>query len=126
MSKPGLIESLTQVIPEHLQAEVAQELARGWRLEEVRAKHAAAQVAKVNRDYEHKEVKGLGRLVARIPSTSFAYWNNREGMRGCWNDKQFFNEFLRDNPGCSVVNQEKKTMVGGAKGLFDARGGIIK
>lgn len=126
MSKLGLIESLTQVIPEHLQAEVSRELANGWRLEEVRAKHQAAQIGRVNRKFEHKEVKGLGRLVARIPATSFAYWNNRKGMQGCWNDKQFFNEFLRDNPECKVVNQEKKTVVGGAKGLFDANGRVIK
>lgn len=125
MQKLGLIESLTQVIPEHLQAEVSQELARGWRLEEIKARHAAAQVGKINRDFEHKEVKGLGRLVARIPSTAFAYWQNRKGMQGCWNDKQFFNEFLRDNPECRVTNQEKKTSVGGAKGLFDASGNQI-
>jgi hypothetical protein len=122
MSKLGLIESLTQVIPEHLHAEVAQELARGWRLEEVRAKHAAAQSAKLNRSLEHREVKGLGRLVARIPAQSFAYWNNRKGMQGCWNDKQFFKEFLRDNPECAVTNQHKNTVVNGAKGLFDSSG----
>lgn len=120
--KSGLIETLTQVIPEHLHEEVSQELARGWKLEEVRTRHTAAQIGKINREKEHKEVKGLGRLVARIPSTAFAYWQNREGMQGCWNDKQFFSEFLRDNPECKVVNQEKKTFVGGAKGLLDASG----
>lgn len=126
MAKLDLIESLTQVIPEHLQEEVSRELANGWRLEEVRAKHQAAQIGRMNRKFEHKEVKGLGRLVARIPATAFAYWNNRKGMQGCWNDKQFFNEFLRDNPECKVVNQETKTKVGGAKGLFDWNGKPIK
>lgn len=125
MQKLNLIESLTQVIPEHLQAEVSQELARGWRIEEIKAKHVAAQIGRVNKDREHREVKGLGRLVARIPTTSFAYWNARDGMEGCWNDKQFFNEFLRDNPECKVVNQVKKTSVGGHKGLFDANGNAV-
>lgn len=119
----GLIETLTQVIPEHLKDEVARELANGWRLEEIKARHAAQQLGKLNRDVAHKSVKGLGRLVARIPSQAFHYWNKKDGMTGCWDDKAFMNEFLRDNPECKVTNQEIKTVViGGAKGLLDYNG----
>lgn len=118
---PNLIESLTQVIPEHLHAEVAAELARGWRLEEVKARHAASQIGKFNKQHAARSVEGLGQKVASIPLDAYHYWAHTEG-RECWSDKQFVREFLRDNPELAITNREKKTMVGGAKGLLDHTG----
>jgi hypothetical protein len=121
----GIIESLKQVIPEHLHSEVSRELANGWRLEEVRAKHTAIQIGKLNHERAVKSVEGLGQLKARIPLQAFHYWSQKEGKEA-WGDKAFLKEFLRDNPELAITNQEKKTMVGGAKGLVDFTGAPIK
>ena len=43
----------------------------------------------------HK-VDGLGQLKAVIPASEYFRWHQQE--RGCWGDKQFNREFLRDNP----------------------------
>ena len=39
---------------------------------------------------------GLGQLQAVIPAREWHRWN--ASHPGCWNDKQFVREFIRDNP----------------------------
>lgn len=60
------------------------------------------QIAAANRNHSRANlsVEGLGQRVASIDGASWAYWQNREP--GCWQDKQFLNEYLRDNPEARV------------------------
>jgi hypothetical protein len=116
-----LVKSLSDVIPAHLHKEVEQELITGWRQKEVAMRHQTAQLGAFHKSHESKPVEGLGKLVAQIPADAFHYWGQRLGYE-CWEDKQFFEEFKRDNPEVVVQNYCKRTMVAGSKGLFDSTG----
>ena len=39
---------------------------------------------------------GLGQLKLGVPAREWHRWNNEKP--GCWQDKQFVDEFFRDNP----------------------------
>ena len=72
------------------------ELRTGWKRNQVEAAVEAKRFAKENAK-RHKSVEGLGQLIARIPTTAYHFWGQKLGY-GCWNDKAFMDEFLRDNP----------------------------
>ena len=63
-------------------------------------KHEAAvrneMVRKENREIGSAKVDGLGQLKATIPAREYFRWHQAE--RGCWGDKQFIKEWVRDNP----------------------------
>lgn len=94
-------------------------------MDEVKAKTQAKQEAIYRNNKEAKPIEGVGQLVASIPESAFHYWGLRLGYE-CWQDKQFIKEFIRDNPEVAVRNRMKRTMVGGAKGLFDSSGFLLK
>lgn len=108
-----------------MRKDVERVLLSGWRMEEVKAKAQAKQLAAFGHSNEARSLEGIGELRARIPEQAYHYWGLRLGYE-CWQDKQFMNEFLRDNPESAVRNRVKRTMVGGAKGIFDANGFIVK
>ena len=62
-------------------------------------KHEAAvrneMVRKENRAIGNAKVDGLGQLKATIPAREYFRWDAQE--KGCWGDKQFVNEWCRDN-----------------------------
>jgi len=118
MSDP-LIESLHEVIPDHLLNEVKKEFLRGWAMNQVKAKTEATKIASFGHSNEAKDIDGVGRLVAKIPPDSFYYWSHILGPE-CWEDKQFLREFMRDNPEVAVRNYTKKTIVNGT--IFDSSG----
>lgn len=120
-----IVESLAEVIPSHIRKDVERVLLSGWRMEEVKAKAQAKQLASFGHANAARSLDGIGELKARIPEQAYHYWGLRLGYE-CWRDKQFLNEFLRDNPESAVRNRVKRTMVGGAKGIFDANGFLIK
>ena len=72
------------------------ELRTGWQKNRIEAKISAKKISKINQD-KHRSIEGLGQLVARIPTTAVHFWGQKLGY-GCWNDKAFMDEFLRDNP----------------------------
>jgi hypothetical protein len=113
------IQHLSEVIPEHLRKGVQEELLRGWRMEETKAKHQARQLGAFFKQNEAKSIEGMGRLVGEIPSTSYHYWGQRLGY-DCWKDDEFVKEFFQDNPECAVSNYAKKATVNGA--IFTADG----
>jgi hypothetical protein len=115
------IESLADAIPSDIRKDVERELLHGWRMQEVGAKADAKQLAIYNNAREAKPIEGVGQLRCRIPVSAYHYWGKRLGYE-CWQDKQFLDEFERDNPEVAVRNRVKRTMVGGAKGIFDANG----
>lgn len=119
------IQSLADVIPSNLRNEVERELRHGWNMEAVNAKKDAKQNAIYGHSHEARSIEGIGQLRARIPAAAFHYWGIRLGYE-CWEDKQFMNEFIRDNPEVAVRNRMKRTMVGGAAGIFDSSGTLIK
>ncbi len=118
-----LIQSLSEVIPEHLRKDVERELRTGWKREEVEMRHQAKQIGAFYHANDAKNIEGMGRLVGEIPTASYHYWGKKIGYE-CWSDKTFMREFFRDNPECAVKNYIKKTCVNGA--ILSADGYIIK
>lgn len=70
-----------------------------------------------------KSVDGLGAPVAEIDMESYVAWQRK--YPGCWKDKQFVREFLRDNEGCRVKARGTRMQVGFGTGIepVNARGG---
>jgi len=87
-------------IPENMVGQLEKELRAGWERNKVQARVEAKQIAKFNQE-RHKSVEGLGQKIATIPGTAYHFWGQKLGY-GCWNDKAFMAEFLRDNPECKV------------------------
>jgi hypothetical protein len=69
-----------------------------------------AQVAK-QFDTPNRAVDGMGRLRMAITSDAFHYWGRRLGY-ACWKDKQFLNEFERDNEAVRVKCGGTRIQVG--------------
>ena len=108
-----IIQDLAEVVPPDLRKRVQEELLRGWRMEETKAKASAKQSAVFNHANEARSIEGVGQLKARIPLAAWHYWGQRLGYE-CWEDKSFLDEFLRDNPETAVRNYAKRTCVNGA------------
>lgn len=120
-----LVQNLADVIPSNIRKDVERVLINGWRMEEVKMKAQAKQIAAFGHANAARSLDGVGELKARIPETAFHYWGTRLGYE-CWQDKQFLKEFLRDNPEVAVRNRIKRTVVNGAAGIFDASGKLVK
>ena len=118
-----IIQSLADAIPSHLRNRVERELINGWRMSEVKAQATAKQSAVFNHSNEAHNIDGVGRLKARIPVEAWHYWGQRLGYE-CWEDNQFLDEFLRDNPETAIRNYAKRTVVNGA--LFTGDGYLTK
>ena len=65
-------------------------------LEQHEAAMRDALARKENREMGSARVDGLGQLKATIPARDYFRWHQAE--RGCWGDKQFIKEWVRDNP----------------------------
>jgi hypothetical protein len=83
-----------------LSVQLEKELRNGWQKNRVDAAIDAKRAAKYTH-MRHKSVEGLGQKIASIPTTAFHFWGQKLGY-GCWEDKAFMREFLRDNPQCRV------------------------
>jgi hypothetical protein len=89
-------------IPSDLVPQLEKELRQGFQMNRVNAEVQAKQNARFNA-IKHKSVEGLGQLKCRIPPDAYHFWGQKLGY-DCWNDNQFLDEFLRDNPQCRVVS----------------------
>ena len=87
---------MIESIDPSLHGQLEKELRTGWQRNRVEAAIDARKCAKENTK-RHKSIDGLGQLMARIPIDAFHFWGIKLGY-GCWNDKEFMDEFLRDNP----------------------------
>ena len=56
-------------------------------------------------------MEGVGQLKATIPAREYFRW--QQFKPGCWGDKSFVKEFLRDNPALKTKSFDKKTFQGG-------------
>lgn len=77
-----------------------------------RRQQLAARFLRENR----KSVEGLGAPVAEIDMESYVAWQRREP--GCWKNKQFLREFLRDNEAVRVKAVGTRTQFGHGTGLL--------
>ena len=65
-------------------------------LEQHEAAMRDAMARKENREMGSARSDGLVQLKATIPARDYFRWHQAE--RGCWGDKQFIKEWVRDNP----------------------------
>jgi hypothetical protein len=83
---------------------------RGIRLgigkEKVLQEQRMKDMARAEQEIQRKTVDGLGQLTAIIPTDVYLRWD--QYAPGCWNDKQFGREFLRDNPSCRAAKPVKR------------------
>ena len=56
-------------------------------------------------------LEGVGQLKATIPARDYFRW--QQYKPGCWSDKQFVDENLRDNTACRTKSPDKKVFQGG-------------
>ena len=85
-----------QVIDELIKGRHARET-----LELTKLKTSFNQLA-ASSEGEHRGMEGLGRPTLSVPPLAFHYWGRRLGY-DCWRDKQFRDEFARDNPGARIT-----------------------
>jgi hypothetical protein len=55
-------------------------------------------------------MEGLGQLKASIPARDYFRWH--QFKPGCWGDKSFIKEYLRDNPSFKAESLTKKSFSG--------------
>ena len=55
-------------------------------------------------------IDGLGQHKATIPAREYFRWH--QSHPGCWSDKQFINEFMRDNPALKTKSLDTKVFKG--------------
>lgn len=78
----------------------------GWNKELVLQEQRMKENARLEAMTPRKTVEGLGQLVAIIDLQNYLRWDDAE--KGCWNDKKFKAEYIRDNPDCRAAKPEKK------------------
>ena len=78
-------------------------------LEKYEAKKREIECGKENE--QGGMMDGVGQLKATIPAREYFRW--QQFKPGCWQDKQFVKEFLRDNPALKTKSFDKKTFHGG-------------
>ena len=103
-----------QVDLSELPPAVVDEFARGRMAREVvTLRDAPATQLQIAREHnvQHRSVDGLGRLRMVVTPDAFHYWGRRLGYE-CWRDKQFLDEFERDNPAVRVKCGGTKVQVG--------------
>ena len=69
-----------------------------------------AQCRKENREMGSAKMDGLGQLKASIPARDYFRWHQFKS--GCWGDKSFVKEYLRDNPSFKAQTLTKKSFSG--------------
>lgn len=88
------------------------ELVRNLMIEKVNmqlfmARQALRRIGEANARIERAAVDGLGQCMMSVDANLYHWWAAREP--GCWQDKQFRREILRDNPEVRVKYKPRKT-----------------
>ena len=116
----GLSDEMASLVGDSLRKQLAREHQNS------RA-NQSDNVAKEAQNKSH--TSALGQHRARIETTSYHYWGKRLGY-GCWNDRKFMKEYLRDNPESRVKSggsKKVKVGYGGKKehGYYDTPRGRV-
>jgi len=88
---------------------IKEELLRGVHHKEATADLRQRQIAGQVNQRDHYPIDGLGECYMRVDADAYYYWENRE--RGCWSDKKFRREFLRDNAHVRVKTTPRSTTI---------------
>ena len=91
------------------------DLRRGWYAEVTVAAERQAKMGAWMRQHEEGSVDGLGVRVATVDPVIYFEMTRRYGL-GCWADKSFRRDMLRDEPSLRT-HRVRKTVVNG----FDVR-----
>lgn len=101
--RSGLSTCLVDMVGPDTAQRLMRDLYRGERAARVQARVRQKRRAREMRlDEKRRALKNGARLIAEIDFDSFIYWQEREG-RGCWKDRQFLREYLRDNEDVRVA-----------------------
>ena len=103
-----------QIDLSEMPAAVMEEFRKGRYAREVKTlQNAPGLQTQIAREHnqQHRSIDGLGRLRMVVAPDAFHYWGRRLGYE-CWRDKQFLNEFERDNPAVRVKCGGTKIQVG--------------
>jgi hypothetical protein len=57
-----------------------------------------AEIARVMEQMGSARMEGLGQKIGGVDPRTFFRWEQQ--YPGCWRNKEFIREFLRDNPAC--------------------------
>ena len=88
---------------------VKAELVAGINAERYFAQQAAERIEEANARLGAATVDGLGQHVMSIDLTTYHYWNQQ--YPGCWQDKNFRREVMRDNPATRVRYEPRTASV---------------
>jgi len=102
----GLSDEMASLVGQALQ----RQLAREYQTSRANQSEGIAREAK-----KDSYTTSFGQHRARIEATSYHYWGKRLGY-GCWNDRKFIKEYLRDNP-------ESRVKAAGSKNVTVGYGG---
>jgi hypothetical protein len=89
---------------------VEKELRMGFELERQRAFARQREIAKANARNPRKSVEGLGQVTMSIDPV-LRLLAERQYGHGCFRDKRFVKELLRDNPELRVTHERKAMIV---------------
>lgn len=99
-------------MPHKLRNEVMDILQAYERQRIVAACKQIRQAAKAGRERKFiSDGEGGGEVKMMIHPTSYHYWGQRLGY-DCWTDKQFCDEYLRDNDAARVTSRGARAAVG--------------
>jgi hypothetical protein len=93
--------TLITSVGEDVAMEVLKEFHAGHVVKQTLAKARQEAIGAATSRIEHVASEALGVHVAEIDAMAYHYWGQRLGYQ-CWKDKQFRQEYLRDNPGARV------------------------
>jgi hypothetical protein len=106
--------------PEHLALALTNEFKAGHQRELVMARVNQAKVACEERGVTRRSVEGLGRPRLQITGEAYHFWGGKLGYE-CWSDKQFRNEFERDNPEARIKSTGTRIQSG-----YGGLGGVAR
>ena len=106
-----MLEHAITSLPEGLGRQVTEILGQRLFNQQSAAFTDAKAIATNNNNLSYARTDGLGEMRGSIPAGAYHYWGNRLGYE-CWGDKQFMNEYLRDNPEARVKTHGSKIQVG--------------
>lgn len=104
-----LISSLDATYGNGMGQLVFEEFEKDNRKIQARMTQRTREIARANRARPNFAIDGLGPRTMSVDGDSWAYWANREP--GCWQDKNFRREYLRDNEEARVPYTPAKTTV---------------
>lgn len=88
---------------------VKEELTRGWNAKAVMAGLEQKRIKQVSDHLENCSVEGVGQQTMAVDPDVYFAWEAVEP--GCWNDKQFRDEFKKRHPETAVNYTPRRTTV---------------